>query len=78
MGNAMQKMLRMLMKGRVPEADDLKLGKEEFVALVSEADEKGYIEGVYISFCDRESIAGLLSSARITEKGIEAAKRKWF
>lgn len=50
--DAKERMLRMLSKGKVPAMADLKLGREEFVKLVSEAQSEGLIEGVYISFCD--------------------------
>ena len=72
----MTKMLRMLKKGRVPDAGDLTLGREEFVSLVSQAVSDGYIEGVYISFCDSQDASHLLSGARLTEKGREKAGRK--
>lgn len=74
--SAMIRMLKAMAKGRIPEASDLGLGKEQFVALVSEAAESGYIDGVYISSCDSQSVSGLLSMARLTEKGRAAANVK--
>ncbi len=71
--DAEKRMLSELKKGRHPSPSDLGLGKEEFVALVSKALERGLIEGVYVSFCDSQSADGLLSSASLTEKGMEAA-----
>lgn len=70
----MTKMLRMLKKGRVPDAGNLALGREEFVSLVSQAVSDGYIEGVYISFCDSMPTSSLLSGAELTEKGKEKAR----
>ena len=49
--DAKERMLRMLSKGKVPDMADLKLGREEFIKLVSEAQAEGLIEGLYISFC---------------------------
>ena len=74
---AMQRMLRMLRRGRIPEAEDLGLGREEFVSLVSQAVADDLISGVYISFCDNESIHGLLSSAVLTDRGREFCRKRW-
>lgn len=70
------RMLRMLSKGKVPSAEDLRIGSEEFVRLVSEAQSEGLIEGVYISFCDSQELS--LSGARLTEKGMAKASRRGF
>ena len=70
------RMLRMLLKGKVPSKEDLRLGNEEFVRLVSEAQSDGLIEGIYISFCDSQELA--LSGARLTEKGRAQASRRGF
>ena len=40
----LRKMLRMIAKGKCPEAADLGMGREEFVQLVSHALDNGYIE----------------------------------
>ncbi len=69
MKSALEKLLIGIKKGRNVNASSLRLGKEEFVSLVSSAVENGYIEGVYISFCDSQSVDNLLSSAVLTEKG---------
>ena len=74
--NAMVKMLSGIQRGRTVDEKQLGLGKEEFVSLVSQAIESGYIEGVYVSFCDSQSSEGLLSSARITDKGQQFLKKK--
>ena len=71
--DARERMLRMLSKGKVPGLDDLKLEKEQFVKLVAEAQSEGLIEGVYVSFCDSQDVSSLLSSAKLTEKGRQAA-----
>ena len=73
----LRKMLRMIAKGKCPEAADLGMGREEFVQLVSHALDNGYIEGVYISFCDNSTSFGPLSSARLTEEGKKTARRFW-
>ena len=67
--NAEKKMLEMLASGRIPNMESLKLGKEEFVLLVSKALSEGLIAGVYVSFCDNENVENLLASAVLTEKG---------
>ena len=69
-------MLRMLSEGKVPEKEDLGLGKEEFVLLVSKALAEDLISGVYVSFCDNESTASLLSQAVLTDKGKERIRRR--
>ena len=69
-------MLRMLCKGKVPTMEKLRLGQEEFVKLVADAQDDGLIEGVYISFCDSQDVSGLLSSARLTEKGIAECNKR--
>ena len=48
-------------------------GLEQVREAVSKALERGLIEGVYVSFCDSQSADGLLSSASLTAKGMEAA-----
>ena len=74
-----EKMLKMLLKGKVPTKENLKMGKEEFVQSVTEAVNDGLIENVYISFCDSSDTSNLLSGARLTDKGIaEARKVSWF
>ncbi len=74
--DAKHRMLRMLLKGKVPAKDDLRLGSEEFVRLVSDALAEGLIEGVYISFCDSQELS--LSGARLTEKGRAMAAGRRF
>ena len=39
------------------------------VLLVSDAVEKGYVSGVYVSFCDNANDGNLLVQAVLTEKG---------
>ncbi|MBO8435650.1 MAG: hypothetical protein IAA97_01550 [Spirochaetes bacterium] len=74
MADSMKKMLRMLGKGKTPDASDLSLGREEFVALVTSAVNDGFVEDVYISFCDSAPTSSLLSGAKLTEKGRKRAK----
>lgn len=74
--DARNKMLRMLYKGKVPTMEKLRLGQEEFVKLVADAQDEGLIEGVYISFCDSQDVSDLLSSAGLTEKGVAECNKR--
>ena len=74
----MHRMLRLLSKGKVPTPSCLAMGKEEFVSLVTRAVSGGYVEGVYISFCDSADADSLLSSAKLTPKGLKEAGKKRF
>ena len=67
--SAMERMLRLLKKGKHPDAASLGLSQEEYVMLVTEAIREGYITGVYVSFCDSASSGNLLNTAELTEKG---------
>ena len=67
--SAMDRMLRLLKKGKHPDAASLGLSQEEYVMLVTEALREGYITGVYVSFCDSASSGNLLNTAELTEKG---------
>ena len=67
--NAMHRMLSMLSRGKRPDCSDLGISREEYVLLVSDAVEKGYVSGVYVSFCDNANDGNLLVQAALTEKG---------
>ena len=67
--SAMERMLRLLKKGKHPDAASLGLSQEEYVMLVTEALREEYITGVYVSFCDSASSGNLLNTAELTEKG---------
>ena len=75
-GNAEERMLAMLAKGKHPGPGDLGMGREEFVRLAADAVSAGLIEGVYVSFCDSQELS--LSGARLTEKGRAQASRRGF
>lgn len=68
-GNAEERMLAMLAKGKHPGPGDLGMGREEFVRLAADAVSAGLIEGVYVSFCDSQDPDQILSSAVLTPKG---------
>ena len=71
--SAMERMLRLLKKGKHPDAASLGLSQEEYVMLVTEAIREGYITGVYVSFCDSASSGNLLNTAELTEMGEKKA-----
>ena len=72
--SAMERMLRLLKKGKYPDAASLGLSQEEYVMLVTEAIREEYITGVYVSFCDSASSGNLLNTAELTEKGEKRAE----
>ena len=71
--DAMHRMLCQLARGKCPDASALGVSGEEYAKLVSDASERGYISGAYVSFCDNANSGNLLASAELTDKGREEA-----